>query len=113
MATIHRAEDTRTGRSVAIKILRPEIGADRDLADRFRREALAATVLRHRNIVACIDTGTDPQGPYLVMDLVEGEDLAVRLRRDGAIPSGRRHGSGSTSPGGWVRRTSAGSSTGT
>ncbi len=88
MATIHRAEDTRTGRSVAIKILRPEIGADRDLADRFRREALAATVLRHRNIVACIDTGTDPQGPYLVMDLVEGEDLAVRLRRDGAIPSG-------------------------
>ncbi len=87
MATIHRAEDTRTGRAVAIKILRPEIGADRDLADRFRREALAATVLRHRNIVACIDTGTDVDGPYLVMELVEGEDLAVRLRRDGAIPS--------------------------
>jgi Protein kinase domain len=86
MATIHRAEDTRSGRAVAIKILRPEIGADPDLADRFRREALAATVLRHRNIVACTDTGTDAGAPYLVMELVEGEDLAVRLRRDGAVP---------------------------
>src|SRR5262249_55160811 len=70
-----------------LKILRPDIGADRDLADRFRREALAATVLRHRNIEACIDTGTSDLGPYLVMELVEGEDLAARLRRDGLLPS--------------------------
>lgn len=81
MAEIHRATDLRTGRDVAVKILRPEIVADRDLADRFRREALAATVLRHANIVACLDTGTDAAGPFMVMDLIEGEDLAARLRR--------------------------------
>jgi eukaryotic-like serine/threonine-protein kinase len=86
MAIIHRATDTRTGRAVAIKLLRPEIGADRELADRFRREALATTVLRHPNIVACLDTGTDPAGAFLVMELIEGEDLAARLRRDGALP---------------------------
>jgi serine/threonine protein kinase len=86
MATIYRAHDTRTDRVVALKLLRPEISADRDLADRFRREALAATVLRHQNIVACVDTGSDPAGPFLVMDLIEGEDLAARLTRTGPLP---------------------------
>jgi tRNA A-37 threonylcarbamoyl transferase component Bud32 len=87
MATIYRAHDTRLGRDVAVKLLRPEISADRDLADRFRREALAATVLRHQNIVACLDTGSDPAGPFLVMDLIEGEDLAARLNRTGPLPA--------------------------
>ena len=66
MATIHRATDTRLDRRVAVKLLRPEIGADPDLAQRFRREALAATVLRHANIVECLDTGTDGDQQYLV-----------------------------------------------
>jgi len=85
MATIHRATDTRLDRRVAVKLLRPEIGADPDLAQRFRGEALAATVLRHANIVECLDTGTDGDQPYLVMELVEGEDLAARLRRGGRL----------------------------
>src|SRR4029078_4629564 len=45
----------------------------------------AATVLRHPNIVACLDTGTDDGQPYLVMDLVDGEDLAARLKRGGRL----------------------------
>ena len=85
MAIIHRAFDTRLDRAVAIKLLRPEVSRDPDLAQRFRREALAATVLRHPNIVACIDTGTDGDQPFLVMDLVEGEDLAARLKRGGRL----------------------------
>ena len=86
MATIYRAHDERTDTAVAVKVLRPEIAADRDLADRFRREALAASVLRHPNIVACLDTGTDPVGPYMVMELIEGEDLTTRLRRESTLP---------------------------
>ncbi len=85
MATIYRATDVRFEREVAVKILRPEVATDRDLAHRFRREALAATVLRHPNIVACLDTGTDGDQAYLVMALVEGEDLAARLRRSGRL----------------------------
>lgn len=85
MATIHRAVDGQTGRAVAVKLLRPEISRDGDLAQRFRREALAATVLRHPNIVACLDTGTDGEQPYLVMELIEGEDLAARLKRGGRL----------------------------
>ncbi|MEO6207586.1 MAG: protein kinase [Candidatus Limnocylindrales bacterium] len=85
MATVHRATDTRLEREVAVKLLRPEVSVDADLAQRFRREALAATVLRHSNIVACLDTGTDGEQPYLVMELVDGEDLAARLRRGGRL----------------------------
>jgi len=85
MATIHQATDLRLDREVAVKLLRPEVAKDADLAGRFRREALATTVLRHPNIVACLDTGTDGSQPYLVMDLVDGEDLAARLRRGGRL----------------------------
>ncbi len=87
MATIHEAIDLRLDRTVAVKLLRPEAARDADLASRFRREALAATVLRHPNIVACLDTGTDGDQPYLVMDLVDGEDLAARLKRGGRLSS--------------------------
>ena len=85
MATVHRAFDTRLDRPVAVKLLRREAVADPDIAMRFRREALAATVLRHPNIVACLETGTDDGQPYLVMELIEGEDLAARLRRGGRL----------------------------
>lgn len=85
MATIHQATDLRLDRPVAVKLLRPEASRDADLANRFRREALAATVLRHPNIVACLDTGTDQDQPYLVMDLIDGEDLAQRLKRGGRL----------------------------
>jgi hypothetical protein len=88
MATVHRALDTRLGRFVAVKLLRREVIEDADIAMRFRREALAATVLRHRNIVACLETGTDDGQPYLVMELIEGEDLAARLRRGGRLAAG-------------------------
>jgi hypothetical protein len=85
MATVHRAHDTRPDKTVAVKLLRREVIEDTDIAMRFRREALAATVLRHPNIVACLETGTDDGQPFLVMDLIEGEDLAARLRRAGRL----------------------------
>ena len=85
MATVHRAQDTRLDRPVAVKLLRREVIEDPDIAMRFRREALAATVLRHPNIVACLETGTDDGQPFLVMELIEGEDLAARLRRVGRL----------------------------
>jgi serine/threonine-protein kinase len=86
MATVYGARDTRLDRPVAIKVLRSEALADPELAIRFRREAHAATVLRHPNVVACLDVGTHASRPYLVMELVEGEDLATRIRRDAPLP---------------------------
>jgi serine/threonine-protein kinase len=81
MATIYRATDTQLGRDVALKLLRPEYLRDPDFASRFRQEAQAAASLSHPNVVTVYDFGEDPSGPYIVMELVDGEDLASILRR--------------------------------
>jgi serine/threonine-protein kinase len=86
MATIYRARDNQLERDVAVKVLRPEYGADPDFNDRFRHEAQSAASLNHPAIVAVYDYGTDPVGPFIVMELVEGEDLSTIIRRSGAIP---------------------------
>ena len=85
MATVFHARDTRLDRAVAVKVLRPEVLADPTIALRFQREAHAATVLRHPNIVACLSVGTERNIPFLVMELVEGEDPASRIRRDAPL----------------------------
>src|SRR5918995_4334439 len=86
MATVYRATDTQLGRAVALKILRPEYLRDPDFASRFRQEAQAAASLSHSNVVTVYDYGEDPSAPFIVMELVDGEDLATILRRSGALP---------------------------
>jgi beta-lactam-binding protein with PASTA domain len=86
MATIYRARDNQLERDVAVKVLRPEYGTDPDFIQRFRHEAQSAASLNHPNVVAVYDYGTDPVGPFIVMELVEGEDLASIVRRSGALP---------------------------
>src|SRR5450759_4669320 len=85
MATIYRATDAQLGRDVAIKILRPEYGRDPDFVSRFRMEAHAVASLSSPNVVAVHDFGMDPVGPFIVMDYVDGEDLATLLRRTGPL----------------------------
>ena len=86
MATIYRATDTGLGRDVALKLLRPEYMRDPDFSSRFRQEAQAAASLSHPNVVTVYDYGEDPSGPFIVMELVDGEDLSAILRRSGALP---------------------------
>ena len=86
MAEVFRAEDTRLGREVAVKILRPELATDPNFRDRFEGEARAAARLSHRNVVAVYDVGEGPHGrPFIVMELVAGGSLAERLR-SGPLP---------------------------
>ncbi len=87
MATIYRARDTKLGRDVAIKVLRGEYGSDASFLARFQREAQAAAQLNHPNVVAVFDYGQDPVGPYIVMELVTGGDLAGALRERGPLPA--------------------------
>ncbi len=86
MATIFRALDTQLGRDVAVKLLRPEYLRDPDFSSRFRQEAQAAASLTHPNVVTVFDYGEDPSGPYIVMELIDGEDLSTIIRRSGALP---------------------------
>jgi eukaryotic-like serine/threonine-protein kinase len=89
MATIYRARDGQLERDVAVKVLRPEFGADPDFVARFRQEAQSAAALNHPGVVAVHDFGTDPAGPFIVMELVDGEDLASLVRRRGALTPGQ------------------------
>jgi serine/threonine-protein kinase len=82
MGVVYEAEHTRLPRRFAIKLLRESDALDRQARERFRREALVASELGHRHIAPVHDFDTTPDGlSYLVMDLLEGEDLAARLER--------------------------------
>jgi eukaryotic-like serine/threonine-protein kinase len=81
MGEVYRARDTRLDRSVAIKVLPAELAHRAELRARFEREAKTISSLNHPNICALYDVGDD----YLVMELLEGENLAERIAR-GSIP---------------------------
>ena len=88
MARVHQGLDRQLGRRVAIKVLAPPYDRDAEFVERFRREARAAAGLSHPNIVAVFDSGSDDGTHFIVTELVEGETLADRLRRDGPMPPG-------------------------
>ena len=91
MGAVYRASDERLGRSVAVKVI-GIVAHDEDdharLQGRFLREAKAAAALHHPNVVSVYDFGTDAEVglDFLVMELLQGEDLAVRLARTGPPP---------------------------
>ncbi|MGH9787337.1 MAG: serine/threonine-protein kinase, partial [Candidatus Acidiferrales bacterium] len=81
MGEVYRARDERLGRDVALKVLSDRLTHDRDRLARFEREARLLASLNHPNIAAIY--GFEEAGPqrFLVLELVEGEDLAARLKR--------------------------------
>lgn len=87
---VFEAEHVRLGKPFAIKLLRPELDANRRTAQRFRREARAIARIKSEHIVSVIDCGElDDGSPYLVMELLEGEDLRSLLDREGSLPARR------------------------
>jgi eukaryotic-like serine/threonine-protein kinase len=84
MGEVYRAIDTRLGRTVAIKVLRID-SHERSRRERFEREARAVSRFNHPHICALYDVGDENGLPYFVMEYVEGETLARRLRR-GPLP---------------------------
>jgi serine/threonine-protein kinase len=87
MGRVHAAFDPRLGQRVAVKILRPELRHQQQSLERFRHEAHISGMLGNPHVVrlhelAQLDDGT----PYLVMELLQGEDLAQRLALDGPLP---------------------------
>ena len=79
MAVVYRAHDERLNRPVAIKMLRPQFAGDQNFLTRFRREAQAVAILSHPNLAAVWDTGEVNGVPYIVMELVDGDNLKTRI----------------------------------
>jgi serine/threonine-protein kinase len=86
MGVVYRARHTELDRFFAIKVLYGEIGANKSLVGRFRREAQAVSKINHPNIIAVVDFGTTDNGlNFLVMENVDGETLFETLAREGAL----------------------------
>ena len=81
MGTVWAAEDETLQRPMAVKVLNEGLANEPRFAERFRREARHAAGLSHPNIAGVFDYGEDDGRPYIVMELVDGEDLAERLAR--------------------------------
>ena len=85
MGEVYRARDTRLDRTVAVKVLASLLSSSPELKQRMEREAKAISSLNHRHICHLYDIGSQDGTDYMVMEFLEGETLAERLRK-GAMP---------------------------
>jgi hypothetical protein len=85
MGEVYRARDTRLDREVAIKILPQNYSADIDRLKRFEQEASATSALNHPNILTIYDIGIHDGSPYIVAELLQGQELREQLNQ-GLLP---------------------------
>src|SRR5579859_7135494 len=85
MGEVYRAKDTRLDRTVAIKVLASHLSSSPEFKQRLGREARAISSLNHPHICHLYDVGSQDGTDYLVMEFLEGETLAERLRK-GTMP---------------------------
>jgi eukaryotic-like serine/threonine-protein kinase len=85
MGEVYRAQDAVLAREVAIKVLHPQFAHDRGFVERFRREARAAAILNHPNIVGVYDWGSTDGTYFMVMEYVPGTNLRSLLAEHGRL----------------------------
>ncbi len=85
MGEVYLAQDSRLDRNVAVKVLPAELSNDEDRLQRFEQEAKATSALNHPNILTVFDIGEHEGSPFIVAELLEGEELRDRLD-EGLIP---------------------------
>ncbi|HVU50686.1 MAG TPA: serine/threonine-protein kinase [Polyangia bacterium] len=87
MGVVYLAEHPGMGRRAAVKVLHAGLAHNQEIATRFFNEARAANSVRHPGIVEVFDLGALPSGAtYIIMEFLEGESLASRIRRAGPLP---------------------------
>ncbi|HEX2104664.1 MAG TPA: protein kinase [Solirubrobacteraceae bacterium] len=89
MGVVYRAEEIALGRTVALKVIAPELLDDRSARERFLREARAAASIEHPHVIPLLHAGDADGTPYLVMRFVDGDDVRTLVRRAGALAPDR------------------------
>src|SRR5439155_19721523 len=85
MGEVYRARDARIDRTVAVKVLPPHLSDQPELRERFEREAKTISSLNHPHICTLFDVGRQEGTDFLVMEFLEGQTLAERLKK-GPLP---------------------------
>ena len=86
MSSVYRGYDRMLERTVALKVLHPQLHDDPEYVERFRREARAVAQLSHPHIVTVIDRGVSDGHQFIVFEFVQGENLKQMLERSGPLP---------------------------
>ena len=88
MGAVYAATQLNISRKVALKIVRPDLSGDPMMAARFEREARAASAVHHPNVVVVHEFGRADDGTlFMTMELLSGEPLSARLKREGRLPA--------------------------
>src|SRR6185295_1582773 len=86
MGVLYRAKDPSLEREVALKMMLVDFSFDQTARERFEREAKAIAKLQHHNVVTIHELGQHDGAPYIVMELLGGEDLEAVMRRSEPLP---------------------------
>ncbi len=86
MGKVYACKDDKLDRTVAVKVLLPELRTQKEMAARFVREARAMAKVSSPHVVTVFAVGDDGGVPFLVMELLDGEDLSAKVKREGALP---------------------------
>jgi serine/threonine protein kinase/predicted Zn-dependent protease len=89
MGKVYKAHDTEIKEKVALKLINPEISADKKTIERFQNELKFARKISHRNVCRMYDLNKEEGTYYITMEYVPGEDLKSFLRRVGQLPAGK------------------------
>ncbi|HEY8670894.1 MAG TPA: protein kinase, partial [Terriglobales bacterium] len=87
MGAVYKAEDRELGRTVALKVIRPELASNPDILQRFKQEILLASKITDRNIIRIYDLGDADGIKFITMEFVDGDDLRDLLHRHGKLPA--------------------------
>jgi serine/threonine protein kinase/Tfp pilus assembly protein PilF len=89
MGKVYKAQDTDLKEKVAIKLLKPEIAADKKTIERFRNELKFARKIRHKNVCQMYDLNKEEGTHYITMEYVDGKDLKSMIRMMGQLSAGK------------------------
>ena len=92
MGRVYKVQDTKIGEKIALKLIRPEAGLDKQSLERFSNELKLARKIRHKNVCQMFDLGEDQGTRYITMEYVRGEDLKQLIRKVGRLSPGQAIG---------------------
>jgi serine/threonine protein kinase/tetratricopeptide (TPR) repeat protein len=89
MGAVYRARDRELDRTVALKVIRPELAGRPEILQRFKQELILARKVTHRNVIRIFDLGEAAGVKFITMEFIEGQDLKSLLAQEGKLPPDR------------------------